>query len=174
MAPVRHLLLPTLSCHHARARMGEKVGERRAWQQGHPGTRKGTTRKGQNYPKGPDKRTNTFPVHYHSDVGKRLTSCPIPARGVSRRVHRAATRTLPTPAPRARRTYSFGPSLGCLAPLPTGTKQDPAATAASATPAVRALHSSQARPGPRVEARVKGDGCYGGRGKSRSIGSSCI
>ena len=45
MAPVRLLPLPTLSCHHARARMGEKVGERRAWQQGHPGTLKGTSRK---------------------------------------------------------------------------------------------------------------------------------
>ena len=148
MAPVRRLLLPTLTCHHARARMGEKVCERRAWQQGHPGTRKGTTRKGQTRESAIHKRTNTFPVHYHSGVGNKLASCPIPARGVSRRVHRAATRTLPTPAPRARRTYSFGPSLGCLAPLPTSTKQGPAATVASATPAVRALRSSQASPSP--------------------------
>ena len=97
MAPARLLPLPTLSCHHARARMGEKVGERRAWQQGHPGTLKGTSRKAEIRESARHERTNTFPVHYHSGISKRLASCSTPARGVRRRVHRTATRALPTP-----------------------------------------------------------------------------
>ena len=152
MAPVRLLPLPTLSCCHTRARMGEEVCERRAWQQGHPGTLKGTSRKAEIRESARHERTNTFPVHYHSEISKRLTSCSTPARGVRKRVHRTATRTLPSPE----RPAIPGHSLSvATSPQRPRTKANPAPRnhhpdATSAVPArTRYTHTRIAKLGPR-------------------------
>ena len=62
-----------------------------------PGTRKGQAARQIKRESDPTDRTTTFPVHYHSEVSKRLTSCSTSARGVERRVHGTATRPLPSP-----------------------------------------------------------------------------
>ena len=62
-----------------------------------PGTRKGQAARQIKRESDPTDRTTTFPVHYHSEVSKRLTSCSTSARGVEKRVHGTATRPLPSP-----------------------------------------------------------------------------
>ena len=69
---------------------------------------------------------------------------PIEASCVALRNERSAKRS-----PLARdSSYSFGPSLGCVAPRPGDTKQRAAGTAASAAPAARALRTPQVSSSP--------------------------